>query len=108
MANSQRSRRLDQAQALFEEEALKPEYEHIVDILSKIIESRVAGIDDVTDKKFTMLSALLNNYLVDWSRVVYHFLKSCVHRCVQNRTITKHVGFGFLVAELMKAKCVKL
>nr|GMC61265.1 uncharacterized protein LOC109167327 [Ipomoea batatas] len=42
----------------------KPEYKRAMDILSKIVESRVTGTDDVTKEKFTMLSALFNNFLL--------------------------------------------
>nr|GLL40104.1 uncharacterized protein LOC109167327 [Ipomoea trifida] len=51
----------------FKKKNLKQEFKRAVDILSKIIENRVARIDDATEQKFTILSVLLINYLVDWS-----------------------------------------
>nr|GMD07813.1 protein TSS isoform X1 [Ipomoea batatas] len=66
-------------------------YERAIDILTRIVENQVAGMDDVTEEKFSMLSTLLNNYLVDWSsRVVYDFLKQFIEKAV-NKTLVKHV-----------------
>lgn len=54
---------------------LKLDYEFNVDILKKIVENKQSGIDDISEMKLRMLSALLANYLVDLSRVVYDFLR---------------------------------
>nr|GMD22323.1 uncharacterized protein LOC109167327 [Ipomoea batatas] len=49
----------------FKKKMLKPKFERAVDILSRIVENKVTCTNDVSEEKFTMLSALLNNYLVN-------------------------------------------
>nr|GLL27004.1 uncharacterized protein LOC109167327 [Ipomoea trifida] len=72
----------------FKKKSLKPEYKRAIGILSQIIENKVVGLDDVTIEKFTMLSALLNNYLVDWSMVIFNFSHQFIEKAVdmENKT----------------------
>nr|GMD40841.1 glutamic acid-rich protein-like [Ipomoea batatas] len=81
---------------------------YYVEILSKVVGNKAYDTDDVSEDKLRMLSAFLNNYPIDWSMVVYNFLKSCVKDGVSHHAITKTLGFGFLVGELLKSKGVKL
>nr|GMD70543.1 uncharacterized protein LOC110892572 [Ipomoea batatas] len=39
---------------------------------SAIVESRVAGTNDVNQEKLSLLSALLSNYHVDWAQLLRH------------------------------------
>nr|GMC99755.1 uncharacterized protein LOC109167327 [Ipomoea batatas] len=72
----------------FKKKSLKLEYKRAISILSQIIENKVVGLDDVTIEKFTMLSALLNNYLVDWSMVIFNFSHQFIEKAVdmENKT----------------------
>lgn len=59
----------------FKKKVLNPKFEWAIDILSRIVENRVAVSDDVIVEEFSMLGAVLTNYNVDWSMVIYNSLR---------------------------------
>nr|GMD42516.1 oxysterol-binding protein homolog 1-like [Ipomoea batatas] len=65
---------LEELKFSFKKKALKLEFESVIDILTQIVENRVAGTDDVTKENFTMLTDVLNNYLVDRIMVIFNFV----------------------------------
>lgn len=65
---------------------LQPENERAIDILSRIVENRVVGTYDITAEKFSMVSAILNNYNVDWLMVIFNFLRQFIEKVVDKKT----------------------
>nr|GMD93404.1 oxysterol-binding protein homolog 1-like [Ipomoea batatas]GME08049.1 oxysterol-binding protein homolog 1-like [Ipomoea batatas] len=63
----------------FKKKVLNPKFEWAIDILSRIVENRVAVSDDVIVEEFSMLGAVLTNYNVDWSMVIYNSLRTKPH-----------------------------
>nr|GMD50429.1 uncharacterized protein LOC109167327 [Ipomoea batatas] len=63
----------------FKKKVLNPKFEWATDILSQIVENRVAVFDDVIVEEFSMLGAVLTNYNVDWSMVIYNSLRTKPH-----------------------------
>lgn len=41
---------------------LNTKYERVIDIINKILENKVARLDDITTKNVTLLSAFMSNY----------------------------------------------
>lgn len=81
-----------------------------MDILNKIVENKASRTNGISYRKLRMLSDLLNNYLVDWSRIVFDFLKEDVWSGINKKTggLKKNLGFGFMIGELLKSKGVTL
>lgn len=96
--------------SILKKKMLKLDYEFVVDILNKIVESKQSGTDDISDKKMRMLCALLENYLVDWSRVIFAFLVENIQTGVSltTRWIVKVLGYGFMLSAILRDKKVKL
>ncbi|VFQ84247.1 unnamed protein product [Cuscuta campestris] len=59
---------------------LNPVFERAIDIIYKCLESRVAGVDDVTPDKIKLLSAIMNNIKCNWARHIYNCLCHFVHK----------------------------
>lgn len=87
---------------------LRSDYDFTVDILNKIVECKQSGTDDISEMKLRLLSALLANYHVDWSRVVFDFLKENVKAgmILKTRWFKKALGFGFVTYAILKSKGV--
>nr|GMD14969.1 uncharacterized protein LOC109167327 [Ipomoea batatas] len=62
--------------------SLKLEFKRAIDILSRIVENRVVGTNDVTSEKLSMLSVVLNNHNVDWSMVIFNILRQFIEKCL--------------------------
>nr|GMD52470.1 oxysterol-binding protein homolog 1-like [Ipomoea batatas] len=70
----------------FKKKVLNPKFEWATDILSRIVENRVAVSDDVIVEEFSMLGAILTNYNVDWSMVIYNSLRLFTKKAMDYKT----------------------
>lgn len=91
-------------------ELLQEVWERNIDIIYKCIESKVAGMDDITPEKINVLSAIMSGYKCDWARHVFNCLRGFILKAMKpgSRTIHSNVGFGFLIATLLKKKGIIL
>lgn len=67
-------------------ELLKPEWEREIDIIYKCLESKVAGVDEITLEKITILSAIMENYKCDWARHILNSLGTFILKAVKPST----------------------
>lgn len=76
----------------------------MIDIIYKCLESRVAGVDDITLEKITVLSAMMNNCGCDGVRHVFNYLGTFILKAIKpgSQVIFVNVGYGFMIATLLK------
>lgn len=89
---------------------MKEEWERAIDILYKYLESKVAGVDDITPDKVTILHAIVSNYKCGWTRYIYGCLVTFIQKVgVQGSGVIRtNVGYGFLISELLRVKGIKM
>lgn len=89
---------------------LKPEWERVIDIVYKSLERKVAGVDEITHEKMTVLSAIMNHYNCDWARNVFNYLGTFILKAIKlgSGIISANVGHDFLIVKLLRRKGVQL
>lgn len=89
---------------------MKLVWELMIDIVYKFVECKVAGADEITIDKITVLRAIISRYKCDWARHVFNYLGAFVLKAITlgSGVIQGNVGYGFLIAYLLKKKGVKM
>lgn len=90
---------------------LSPLHERTLDIVYKCLESRVAGVDDISTETLCLLHAILNNVGCDWARHVYDCLEFYVLKAgveESDSELKGNVGYSFMIYYLLKLKGIFL
>lgn len=89
---------------------LKPEWERGIYIIYKSVDGKVACMDDITPEKITIFGAVMSNYGCDGARNLFNCLGTFILKTIKLGvpTISTNIGFGFMIATLLKRKGVQL
>lgn len=79
---------------------LKPIWGRAIDIIYKCLEFKVAGADEITLEKVTVLHAIISCYKCNWTRHIFNCLGTFILKAITlgAKIIQGNVGYGFLIA----------
>lgn len=90
---------------------LSPLKEHLLDIIYKCLESRVAVMDYVNAEKFILMHAILSSSKYDWAKYVFECLEYYINKAAVtegDKELEVNVGYGFMISHMLKLQDVPL